>query len=167
MTEKLKQKTKELLESKPKEVQEAVSSFDWDKNSEEIGKKYFLTESEINALQIQIMLILTGLVDIYYFKTNIENYVGISKEEAEKITNEISEDIFKPISEKIIENIKNNVKNITGNWKQNLNFIISDGNYMALIKREDIKEKMVDTPQIPKVPINHSKIEDMKSKFTI
>lgn len=167
MTEKLKQKTKEELSKMPNEIQEAINSFDWGQISEEIGKKYLLEESEINDLQVEIMLVMIGMTSVDNLKTNIENNVGTSKDEAEKIGNELFEKIFGPIGSKIAENIKKNLKENTITWKQNINFVLSGGDYTVFLQRENITDKMVDKPVPEKTPVNYSKIEDLKNKFTI
>lgn len=167
MTEKLKQKIKEELSRMPNEIQEAVNSFDWGKISEEIGKKYLLEETGINDLQVEIMLVMTGITNIDNLKTNIESNIGTSKDEAEKIGNELFEKIFGPIGSKITENIKKNLKDKTITWKQNINFVVSGGNYTVFLERENVTEKMLDKPIPEKTPVNYSKIEDLKNKFTI
>jgi len=167
MTEKIKQKIKEELLRMPNEIQEAVNSFDWGKISEEIGNKYLLEESEINDLQVEIMLVMIGMTSVENLKINIESNVGTSKEEAEKIGNELFEKIFGPIGSKITENIKNNLKDKTITWKQNINFILSGGDYTVFLEKENLTEKMMDKPAPEKTPVNYSKIEDLKNKFTI
>ncbi len=101
MTEKLQQTIKKELEKLPKENQEAINSIDWVKIAEEIGRKYMLLEEEINSLQVEILLILTGLEEFDSYIRNIENEIGLSKDEAEKISIEITQKIFNPIAEKI------------------------------------------------------------------
>src|SRR3989344_2165392 len=97
MTEKLKQIIKEEVLKLPKEVQEAINSLDWRGIAEEIGKKYKLNESEINDFQVETLLILVGLEEAEFYVRNIENNVGTSKDEAEKISREAFERIFIPI----------------------------------------------------------------------
>ena len=86
MTEKLQQTIKEEVLKLPKETQEAINTFDWGSMAEEIGKKYLLSESEINDFQVETLLVLVGLEDGNLYALNIENNVGISKDEAIKIT---------------------------------------------------------------------------------
>lgn len=134
MTEKLKQTTKEELIKLPKEAQDAVNSMDWATLVEEIGKKYLLDESEINALQVETLLVLIGVQTLESFPENIENEIKTSKDESLKISNEAFKKIFEPIVEKLKENIKKNLneKNIT--WDQSVDFIISGGDYTSFIK---------------------------------
>lgn len=146
MTDKLKQVIKEEIGKLPKENQEVINAFGWEKISEEIGKKNLLTENEINDFQIETLLILTGLEDINDYAKNIENEVGTSKNEAEKIAEEALQQIFSPINEILIGNIKKSdaVKNST--VEQSLNFILSGGDYSAFVeKKEEPNEE--ETPE--------------------
>jgi len=133
MTEKLKQTIKEEVGKLLKGNQEVINAFGWEQISEEIGKKYLLNESEVNDFQVETLLILIGLEDPDLYANNVENNVGTSKDEAEKITNEVFEKIFTPINDILIENIKKSevVKNSSA--EQNLNFILSGGDYSAFI----------------------------------
>lgn len=141
MTEKLRDKIEEEIAKLPKETQEAIKSVDWVKTSEEIGHNYFLDEDEINDLQVEILLILTGLEEGYVFSKNIEVEVGLEEEDAKAISDEVNKKIFTPIYNILESNVKNNIKNINPNWQQNLNFILSGGNYSALAgARHDIIE---------------------------
>ena len=133
MTDKLQQIIKEEIEKLPKEAQDAINSFEWENIAEEIGKKYLLGESEINELQVEILLVLVGLTDSQFYVTTIENEIGLTKDEATKISNEVFEKIFVPISNAIEENIKKNLQNKNPNWKQSLDFILSGGDYSAFM----------------------------------
>lgn len=164
MTESLKKTTKEELLKMPKEWQEAVNDFNWEKISEEIGKKYSLLDSEVNNLQVEIMLTLTGIEQITELEVNILYNVVLVEEKAKKISEEIIEKIFTPIANKVEEIIKDSLKNKNIHWKQNLDFILSGGDYTAFIKRVE-EEKM--SPDILKKNFNPSKIDDLKSSFTI
>lgn len=134
MTEKLKQKMKEEIARLPKEKQDAIHSIDWGKISEEIGKKYLLSESEINELQLETGLVLIGLVDFELYKLNIEN-IGMSREEAENIAMEVLEKIFTPISTILEASVKNSMKTQNISWDQRVNFIISGGDYSNFINK--------------------------------
>lgn len=133
MTDKLKQIIKEELEKLPKEKREVIDSFDWIKISEEIGRKYLLDESEINDFQVETFLILIGLEDPDLYANNIENNVGTSKNEAKKMAEEVLQKIFIPITDTLVENIKKSEKTKDPKWDQNLNFILSGGNYHSFM----------------------------------
>jgi len=136
MTEKLKQTIKEEIEKLPKENQEVITSFGWEKISEEIGKKYLLMESEINDLQVETLLILTGIQSLDSYSINIENEVGTSKEKASEMAGEMLQKIFIPINDLIVENIKKSERMKDPKWDQNLDFILSGGNYSTFLDKK-------------------------------
>jgi len=117
-----------------KEAQEAINAFGWEKISEEIGEKYLLDKDEIETFQLETASFLLGLVDEESYPMNIEEEVGTSKDEAEKIADEVFQKIFTPISNQIEENIKKNLQNKRLNHEQNLNFILSGGDYSAFVE---------------------------------
>ncbi|MEI8270883.1 MAG: hypothetical protein WCG45_05970 [bacterium] len=161
MTEELKEIIKEEIVKTPREVGEAISNFDWEKISEEIGKKYSLNDEEINILQGEIALLLIGITKGYDFTDSVENNVLISKNIAKQIVNEIFEKILNPITNKILERVK--VKNTT--WKENASFILSGGNYFSLMSwpENEIGPEKITTGN----NFGPSKFDDLKSKFTI
>ena len=134
MNEKLKNIIKENLMVLPKETQEVISTFNWIKICEEIGKTHKLLEPEIENLQTETALVLVGLEELSIYALNIENEVEINKGDAENIAKEITEKVFKPIAEQITEKVKNKVKDGKQKWNQNIDFIISGGDYSAFIE---------------------------------
>jgi len=132
MTEKLQLKMKEEIVKLPKNRQDAINSVNWPEITNEIGKKYLLQEDEINDLQLETGLVLLGLVDFNIYKFNVEN-IGITKEESEKIANEILEKILTPIAIIIEGDIKSKIKTQNPKWNQRVNFIISGGDYSNFI----------------------------------
>ena len=149
MTEKLKQIIKEEVGKLPKENQEVISAFGWEKILEEIEKKYLLLDEEINDLQVETLLVLIGLQDPDEYAKNVENEVGTSKAEAEKIANEVFEKIFTPIYEKILENIKKSDKVKNATPEQNLNFILSGGDYSTFLDVPPPVEEEKDETVLP------------------
>lgn len=162
-TEKLNEMIKEGMVKLPKETRETIENFGWEKITEEVAKKYSLNEIQIIDLKNQIGLILTEIVELDFIALSIENNLNIDKEKALKISEEVIQQIFIPIL-KNLENIikKNlNVKNI--HWQQNLDFILSGGDYTAFIRRVEEKKE-----EIPKENItNRGKINDLRETFTI
>ena len=134
MTDKLKQTIKNEVGKLPIEVQEAISALDWTKITEEIGKKYRLSESEINDFQVETLLVLVGLEDGNYYAQNIEDNVGTSKDEAEKMADEAFTKIFTPINNILVENVKRSGKSKRASWNQTIDFILSGGDYSAFIE---------------------------------
>lgn len=129
MNEKLQQFIKDRIESLPQEAREAINVFDWIKLTEEIGKKYLLSETRISYLLVETLLVLARTEDLDSYEDNIEYEVGTTKEEAEKIADEVSAQVFKPIEEKIEENIKKSLTHKIIKAEDNINFILSGGNY--------------------------------------
>jgi len=146
MTEKLQQRIKEEIAKLPKEAQEAISAFDWVKQAEDIGKKYLLNEDDIHNFQLETLLILVGLEEPEAYPRNIENEVGTTKEGAENMADEVFEKIIIPITEKLQNNIKNNADFKNADWQQNLNFILSGGDYLIFItpKQSDSEDEKSD-----------------------
>lgn len=134
MTDKLKQTTKEELAKLPKEMQEAINVCDWSSITEQIGKKYLPNESEINDFQVETLLVLAGLEESDSYARNIENKVGATKDEATQMAGEAFEKIFEPIMNNMEENIKKNLKNKNANATQNIDFILSGGDYSVFIE---------------------------------
>lgn len=149
MTEKLKQIIKEEIIKLPKDVQNAINISNWEQITEEIGKKYLLTGNEINDLQAETLVVLVYLENPDFYASNIENNIGTSKNEAEKIANEVTQKIFNPIYDTLAEKIKENLKNIKPDWKQNLDFTLSGGDYSVFMKTRDDTINII--PNIPLV----------------
>ncbi len=166
MSEKLKLIIEREVAKLPKENQEAISSLDWARITEEIGKKYLLNEAEINDLQVQTLLVLIGLEDPDFYASNVENEVGTSKEEAEKLSKEIFEKVFTPINDALLEKIKKSGKIRNTSPEQTLDFILSGGDYSALIENKANEEPVRPTIE-KKIPVKPAKMEDIRSKFTI
>ncbi len=133
MTEKLKQTIKEEIGKLPKEAQDAINALDWEKIAEDIGKKCFFDEGKINDLQLETLLVLVGLEDAEFYSNNIIDNVGTTMDEGKKIAEEVLQKIFTPIGNEITKNIKSNLKNKNPSVEQTLNFILSGGDYGALI----------------------------------
>lgn len=195
ISEKSKNLIKEEMLNLPKEVQDAINSLDWESIAEQIGKKYLLDENEINTFQLETASFILGLVDEDLYPRNIEDEVGTSRAEAEKIAREVEEKIFKPIYDTMIENIKNSQKSKSSTAEQNLNFILSGGDYSAFVeettptngtiqeekqpkKTEDLpfRPKFSAPPTLESVKANMEKnnatpvvkkMTDIKTKFTI
>src|SRR3989344_3814321 len=133
MTEKLKQTIEEEIAQLPKEGQEAISAVPWVKIAEEIGAKYNLTEEEIDDFILETLIILIGAADFEFYAINIENHVGTTKDGAKSMADEALERIFKPIRKILEDNIKKNLKIKNPTAMQNVNFILSGGDYSAFM----------------------------------
>jgi hypothetical protein len=132
MTEEIKQKIQEQIDLLPKDSQQAIASFDWIKESQNIAKTYNLFDEEVDDLIIEIGLLISGVSYPDEFTTNIEDEVGTTREDAEKISNEVLEKILKPIAKKREEIIKQNIKNNPQSWDKEMKFVLSGGDYSHL-----------------------------------
>lgn len=134
MNNNFNQKIENELKNLPEKLQLLIKSSNWEKITEEIGKKKNLTDSEINDLQIEVSLVLIGLEYPEDFSYNIESNVVLSKKDAEEISMEVENKIFSPVWDKFEEkeDIKDNdsrfdllpeiVKNAinSSGWKEKL-----------------------------------------------
>lgn len=165
MTEKSKTIIKEKIFNLPKELQNAINISGWEKMSEEIGKKYLLSEDEINTFQLETASLLLGFIDEDSYPLNIEDSVGVSSEEAKKITGEVNQNIFNPIYETLQKNIKNNLKEKDIKWEKTLEFILSGGDYSVFLERNN-DNLSTNTENTETITLdNSSKITDIKNKF--
>jgi len=135
MIEKLKKRTIDEIAKLPKEIQGGINSLAWDSISESIGKKFLLTEEEINKLQAEILLVLIGVEKLNNIKTNIEININTTSKTASQIGDETIEQIFKPIANLIELLIKNSLKLRSPNWSQSVNFIVSGGDYSVFLEK--------------------------------
>lgn len=162
MNTKIQNIIQEELSVLPKEQQDIINIFEWDKKIEEIGKNYNLTEDEIFNLQIETALALLGLVAPDLYIKNIENNIKINEEKSEKIVIEANQKIFTPMMSQLTDNIKKSLPNRNINWQQNLDFILSGGDYTVFIRRQEKEE-----PRGKALKFNPSNVEDLRSSFTI
>lgn len=180
MTEKLKEIIKREIANLPKETRDAINSFAWGNIAEQIGEKYRLSESETNDLQVETLLVLAGLSSLDFFAVNVESNVGTSKDEATKIASEVDEKIFTPIYNKIHENIKKNLITKKPKLDQDIDFILSGGDYSVFLEpssgdfspstlqgegRGEVKERGNDSTISGYTTNTPPKMMDLKNKF--
>ena len=85
MHTKIKTIINEELDNLPKEMREVIDSLDWTTIIEEIADRHLLFDEEIDDLQIETLLVLVGMEDVDSYASNIENEVGTTEAEANKI----------------------------------------------------------------------------------
>ncbi len=163
MTEELQKTIKEQIESLPKEAQEAIKALDWVKIAEEIGKKYSLSDEEIEDFQLETLLVLVGAVDIEFYAVNIENHVNTTKEQSEAMAKEAVEKILVPIRDAVEEKIKNRLQKTASTWAQTVDFILSGGDYGVYLEEPEVPKPTITFNTAP----SQQKIEDIKKKFVI
>lgn len=135
MTEILQQKIKDEILKLPKVKQDAINSIDWIKKVEEIGQKFGLIEEEVEKLQLETGLILSGMVNLNDLPYDIQNRVGLNESDAEKIIDELFQKIFDPIAFVITNDIKNNLENKKTRWDQTVNFIVGGADYSVFLEK--------------------------------
>ena len=116
----------------PKDLREAIDSFDWIAKCDEIGKRYKSLEDEISALQGEVLIALMGLESIDDFTDGLEYALVIDKATAQSIAADCIKEILTPIAQKRVEIIKNNAKNNPPSWDQWMQFVMTNGNYSFL-----------------------------------
>lgn len=135
MTKELEQITEDELVKLSKEMQEAINSLDWGKLTEETGKKYSLSENQVNKLQTEVLLVLIGMEHLDFLKINILNNLKIDVDDAEKINNELNVKIFAPMASTLESLVKKKVKTWNPKWEQSVNFIVSGGDYSVFLDK--------------------------------
>lgn len=135
MTEKLTQTIKEDLIKLPLEAQKAITSSGWEGITEMVGKKYSLSDDDINILQLEVGLVLLGYNKINMFALNIKSSAVLDEETAMNIAKELDERVFTPIEQSMQSLIKINPHYKNVNWNQTINFIISGGDYSVFLDK--------------------------------
>lgn len=135
MTEKLAQTIKEDLIKLPLEAQKAITSSGWEGITEMVGKKYSLSDDDINILQLEVGLVLLGYNKINMFELNIRSSAVLDEETAMNIAKELDERVFTPIEQSMQSLIKINPHYKNVNWNQTINFIISGGDYSVFLDK--------------------------------
>jgi cell division ATPase FtsA len=168
MTENFKKTIEEEIGKLPKELGMTIKSLDWGKITEDIGKTFSLDEENIENLQLEVFLVLIRLKDIADLEVNIEYETNTSKEEAKQITDEIMGKIFVPAGKKFQEIIKGKLNEKKEKWDQNLNFILSGGDYSSFLDTEHKNTPTALEEALQgKEQTNIPKVEDIRKKFTI
>ncbi len=137
MTEKSQQTIKELLAKLPRETQDTINAVDWVKISEEIGKEYLFDDGDVNVFQTITGLVLAGMIAPDFYAKKIEEGVSIGTELAEKIKGAAFKSIFMPMANKKIEILKTAMKAREPAWHENVDFILSGGDYSVFLKKPE------------------------------
>lgn len=170
MFETLQKFFEEKFEKLPEETRQAIKSVDWIKATKEIADAHLLDETGTAFLQVETMLVLAGLVYGEVYTTNIENHVGVTREEANKIADEADEKIFTPIYNTMQENISKGLQNKKIKPEDNLNFVLSGGDYSVFLPQSEENANRPDTNlETRKIsgytPAAGSKVDDLKNDF--
>lgn len=127
MTEELKKIIEETTLKFPEKIKGVINESNWIEKTKETGEKYLLNEEEINLLQAETSLVILGIIEKDFFLINLESRIGLSKNEATKISEEIDKNIFIPIEKQLKDTINiinpENFKNL----EKTIKYIVSGG----------------------------------------
>lgn len=164
------------MEKLPGEVKQLFAGEELKNKITNIGTKNRLSIEELGTLQLEIYLVLLGLIHPDNFPITLSENLKIEKTKLDQIINEVNEQVFRDIREKLKEAYEktNGILYDTGiipenpDWQQNLNFILSGGDYVAFLEERNDKN----SPQkgnMPKsnIPVNPKRMTDLRDKFTI
>lgn len=101
----------------PKVVQDAITSADVEQHLRELANTHKLHLDQWETLEDQVMLTLLGLQDSDNLAHQIEVEVGIPKETAMTLANDISQVVFEPIRQELERQLDNpdaKEKSLTG-----------------------------------------------------
>jgi len=149
----------------PKEIQEVILDFWWMDEIEKIGLKYLLTEKDIYNLQTEMSIYLLGL-ELKNLKSLIEEITYLDNDKIESITKEFEEKITIPIINKLEEKLKEKINKKEPKWYQNVNFVLSNGEYIYFTEEVGTTNKF-ENPENKKEEKTSSSIEKLKESFTI
>ena len=91
-----------LYKKLPQPLQEALSSDETANSIEDICEKYKITEHSFSVVE-QISRVLLGLLVLDEFQGIIEKELGLEKDVAKKVTQEINRFIFYPVKSSLEE----------------------------------------------------------------
>lgn len=101
-----------------------------------IGKKNGLNEEQLVIFLTETNLVMLGLVHPDDYSDELKSHLNINDLKADNITNDINTEILGEIREKLKEAYEktDGSSEIEPDWEQNLDFILSGGNYAAFME---------------------------------
>lgn len=87
----------------PQDIRSLISSDDLEKKVEWAGRKYNLTSEQISSLQNETLVVLMGLVHLMDFSANVERELGLPKEQARLVAQEIGTQVFADVKSSLRE----------------------------------------------------------------
>jgi hypothetical protein len=140
---------KRQMKKLPIEVRKLFVNLELSNRVENIGKKNGLNPEQIETLQTEVTLVMLGLVLPDDFPNELENNLKIDVVKLDNIVNDVRQQLFRDVKEKLeeaygkIEDDLEGAENIyeNANWQQNLNFILSGGDYSAFIEIPPLLDK--------------------------
>lgn len=169
---------KEQMKILPPEVINILADPAFGEKIINIGKKNILNEVQLVILQQETNLVLLGLVHPDEYENELKNRLKIDEMKVNNILSDVNREILGGVREKLVGLFNVSDESLTyeerkalekkANWKQNLDFILSGGDYSVFMDsmpeevdsstkdREGISGYTIDTPP---------KIMDTKNKF--
>jgi hypothetical protein len=102
----LKIKIEEAKRKLPTETLNAIATVDWRAEISGLRLKKGFTFEQLGSLELEIELILCGLLNPKDFPGEIEKKMGLGKIEANEVVNEMNDLVFKKIREELIKNVE-------------------------------------------------------------
>ena len=182
---KLQQQIAYYYSKLPLDAQNMFSSMKWLETLKVISIKYALNDKQIETLGTETTLVLLGIIHPEDYEETLVNELDLSIESVEKIFIEINESVLKPIRRELTRIFIENTENeLMPNWNQNVDFILSGGDYAVFAEQNSPLEESPaggggqnsSTPSLRATPQEGNgnqilgtarKLEDIKSKFTI
>ncbi len=84
----------EYIKNLPKPVQDLVFDNEWEKRTKEIGKKYSLSEQQIDSLADNVLIVLIGLEKPENLLKNITSDLSVSQIIAEQVVEDLENRVF-------------------------------------------------------------------------
>jgi hypothetical protein len=96
-TEEVEAELKTRFQLLPKEIQDVITSSDYQMKLFELAKKHKLTYDQLGTLEFNTTLTLVGMLAPTDYEAALVNELNKKKEEVDPIINDVSEQVFKPI----------------------------------------------------------------------
>ncbi|MFA6177762.1 MAG: hypothetical protein WC694_02615 [Candidatus Paceibacterota bacterium] len=128
----------------PPKVQEIFSSMKWLETLKQISLKYNLNNTQQETLGTETTLLLLGIIHLDEYQKNLWTELNLSEEFMDNIFKEINDSIINTIRPKLFEVFEKNVKSgisEKADWQQNINFILSGGDYSAFLTQNSPLEE--------------------------
>ncbi len=153
----IQQKIAEYYEKLPGDLQTVFSSMRWLEIVTAISSKYSLDAEQTKTLATETTLLLLCVVSISEYEGTLNEDLDLAEEIMRKILIEIDSSILVDIKPQLQETYNKNTNSLieekitNSGWTQNVDFILSGGDYSSFLKEDtnNIKsEKTSDTPQV-------------------
>jgi hypothetical protein len=95
----------------PRDLQDLLSGAAWKASVHVIADKQNLKETQKESLETEVFLVLAGLEPLSSFRSNIINELGITYDQALKISSDVNSNIFNSVVG-ILKNIEEDIKQI-------------------------------------------------------